>query len=291
MAKYKVKGGQNLYDIALHLYGTIEGLFDLLISNPNISMNEDLMAGMELEYHDTFIINPSIVNQFNDQNIVPINGERSVYYKPINAPLKIYIKVPSDLDTFIFSVSGEGIMLIDWGDNTKVEEILLSHKQRLVEHYFDNKTDARRIHIYGEFEIMRFDTTQMEGEMYLTQPLTVDEYISQSNDNSLDGLFLFKDTYALDLQRMLIKDLSPIYDMKLSQLNLTGVKFQSVDVLDDYLENLVTNHQNRRACEVWIDTQPTERGMQAIETIINEPQWNTPETWVFHINDTIYTAE
>lgn len=291
MAKYKVKGGQNLFDIALHLYGTIEGLFDLLISNPSISMNEDLQAGMELEYHDTFIINPGIVNQFNEQNIVPINGERDVYFKVIDAPLKIYIKVPSELDSFMFSISGEGDILIDWGDNSKVEVVSLSHTQRLVEHYFDNKVDTRRIRIYGNFDVMCLDTTHMEGEMYLTQPLVVDEYISRSNDNSLDGLFLFKDTYAVDLQRMLIKDLSPIYDMKLSQLNLTGVKFQSVDVLDDYLENLVSNHQNRRACEVWLDTQPTERGMQAIETIINEPQWNTPEAWVFHINDTIYTAE
>lgn len=291
MAKYKVKGSQNLYDIALHLYGTVEGLFDLLISNPNLNMNTELIAGMELEYHDTFIINPSIVNQLNDNNIVPVNSERQVYFKHPDAPLRVIIKTPAELDSFMFSISGEGEMIIDWGDNSLLEIVSLTHSQQIIEHYFDNQVDVRRIRIYGEFDIMRLDTTNMEGEMYLTQPLTVDEYISQSNDNYLEGLFLFKGTYLVDLQRMLVLDLKPIYDMELSQLNLLGVKFQTVDVLDDYLENLVSNHQNRRACEVWLDTEPTERGMQAIATIIGEPEWNEPNKWVFHINNNIYTAE
>ena len=113
MAKYKVKGSQNLYDIALHLYGTVEGLFDLLISNPNLNMNTELIAGMELEYHDTFIINPSIVNQLNDNNIVPVNSERQVYFKHPDAPLRMIVKTPAELDSFMFSVSGEGQMIID----------------------------------------------------------------------------------------------------------------------------------------------------------------------------------
>lgn len=290
MAKYIVKGGQNLYDIALHLYGTVEGLFDLLISNPDINMQSELAAGMELEYHDTFIINPSIVNQFNDNDMIPINGERKVYFKRTDKPLRAIIKVAAELDLLMFSISGEGDMIVDWGDNSELETIPLTHTQHLVEHYFDNNVDVRRVRIYGEFEVMQLNATNMEGELYLTQPLTVDEFISQSNDNSLEGLFLFKGTYLVDLQRMLIKDLSPIYDMELSQLNLLGAKFQGLDVLDDYLENLVTNHQNRRACEVWLDTEPGDRGLKAIDTLLNDPEKNEPDKWIFHINEYTYTA-
>ena len=57
MAIYKVKPAQNLYDVALHLYGSIEGLFDLLITNEWLSMTTELQPGMELEYHDYFVIN------------------------------------------------------------------------------------------------------------------------------------------------------------------------------------------------------------------------------------------
>lgn len=291
MATYKVKGGQNLYDIALHLYGTIEGLFDILISNPDINMNTDLEAGMELEYHDDFIINPSIVNQFNDEGIIPINGKRSVYFKETDAKLRAIIKTPADLDVALFSISGEGTMIIDWGDNSPLDIIELTHTQRLIEHHFDNLVDMRRIRWYGDFTILQLDTTHLEGEMYLTAPMLVDEYVSKSNDNTLAGLFLFEGTYKLDLQKMLITDLQPIYSMSLSSLNLLGVRFLNVDILDDYLVNIVANYQNRRACEVFLDTEPTERGMAAIKTIIGEPEWNTPTKWVFHINNNTYTAE
>lgn len=291
MATYKVKGGQNLYDVALHLYGTIEGLFDILISNPEVNMTTDLEAGMELEYHDDFIINPNIVNQFNDEGIIPINGKRNVYFKETDAKLRAIIKAPADLDVFLFSISGEGTLIVDWGDNSDLEAIELTHTQRLIEHHFDNLVDMRRIRWYGDFSILQLDTTHLEGEMYLTAPMVVDEYVSKSNDNTLAGLFLFEGTYKLDLQKMLITDLQPIYAMSLSSLNLLGVRFLNIDILDDYLVNIVENHQNRRACEVFLDTEPTERGMKAIETIIGEPEWNTPTKWIFHINNKTYTAE
>ena len=33
MLQYKVRSGQNIYDVALTLYGSVEGIFDLLVSN------------------------------------------------------------------------------------------------------------------------------------------------------------------------------------------------------------------------------------------------------------------
>ena len=37
MGKYRVVAGQNIYDVALYLYGSIEGVVDLLINNPDLS--------------------------------------------------------------------------------------------------------------------------------------------------------------------------------------------------------------------------------------------------------------
>ena len=42
MAQYKVRNGQNIYDVALTLYGSIEGIFDLLISNEWLNMETQL---------------------------------------------------------------------------------------------------------------------------------------------------------------------------------------------------------------------------------------------------------
>lgn len=290
MPKYKVKGGQTLFDIALHLYGTIEGLFDLLISNPELNMTVNLVAGQELEYHTEFVINQGIVDKFAEDNMTIINSERHVYFKPITEDLVAIIKSPQDLDMEEFVISGEGVMMVDWGDNTDIESISLSHTPVLLSHYFDNAVDERRIRIYGDFAIQHLDLSRLKGDIFLTKSLVVDEFVCQSNDNTLQSLFLFEGTYSVNLEKMIIPDLSPIYDMSLMTLDLRGARFQEPSVLNDYLVYLRDNHGTRRACTVYLDTEPSEEGLQAINDIISEPEWNTPDKWEFHVNDTIYTA-
>ena len=38
MGSYRVVTGQNIYDVALHLYGSVEGIVDLLVNNPALSL-------------------------------------------------------------------------------------------------------------------------------------------------------------------------------------------------------------------------------------------------------------
>ena len=97
MATYKVKLNQNILDIALELYGTIEGVFDLLITNTGLSMNTDLKTGQELEYHEDFILNESVVTGLSDDSIVPANGERHVYYKRPEEDLLVVCDVSETL--------------------------------------------------------------------------------------------------------------------------------------------------------------------------------------------------
>ena len=61
MGNYRVITGQNIYDVALHLYGSIEGIVDLLINNPGLSLETELRTGQELTYTDGFIINADVV--------------------------------------------------------------------------------------------------------------------------------------------------------------------------------------------------------------------------------------
>lgn len=48
MGKYIVIQGQNIYDVALHIYGSIEGVTDLMVNNENLSFATELKAGDEL---------------------------------------------------------------------------------------------------------------------------------------------------------------------------------------------------------------------------------------------------
>lgn len=45
MAQYKVRSGQNIYDVALTLYGSVEGIFDLLASNSWLNMETSFLMG------------------------------------------------------------------------------------------------------------------------------------------------------------------------------------------------------------------------------------------------------
>lgn len=80
MKKYTVKSGQNLFDVALAIYGSIEGVFDLLVSNPDIngqalSFDVILQPGTILEYNEEYTINSDIRDWLSINKIKVANGE------------------------------------------------------------------------------------------------------------------------------------------------------------------------------------------------------------------------
>lgn len=293
MAVYIVKPNQNLFDVALHLYGSIEGLFDLLISNPDLNMTSELKYGQELTYHDEFVLNESIVNEFKNQNIVPSSGARKVYFKSPDEDLIFLIGVNADMAFTAFKVAGSGIMVIDWGDNSELEHITLTMELRSIEHYFDNDTEKRRIRIYGNTDTLKltqFDTTGLGGALLLCKPIVVDEYVCTNRGYSLIGLSMFEGTYKLNLRSATIDNLLPIGDMHLQELDLTDVRFMHDNIVDDYLEYIVTHYADRRPCTVYLTTEPSAIGYAAIDTILNEPEWNVSDTWKFYINNQLYQS-
>ncbi len=291
MATYIVKPNQNLFDVALHLYGSIEGLFDLLISNPDLNMTSELTYGQKLEYHEEFILNPSIVSKFKNQNITPSAGARKVYFKRPVEDLIIIVGVNADLMFTSFRAAGEGTMIIDWGDNSELEHVPLSFNIQTVEHYFDSEVEQRRIRIYGDSQTLKFtqlDTTGLGGALVLCKPIIVDEYTCINRGFSLIGLSLLEGTYKVNLCQCNVANLLPIGDMNLQELDLTDVYYLNDDVLDNYLEYIVTHYEDRCPCTVYLTTEPSERGYAAIDTILNESEWNVSDTWKFYINNNLY---
>ena len=82
MATYIVKNGENLYDIALKLFGSVEGVFNLLVCNQDaiketgLSLEKTIKAGTELTYTDS-IINKDVADAIEDDNIRVKNGEHT----------------------------------------------------------------------------------------------------------------------------------------------------------------------------------------------------------------------
>lgn len=307
MQVYKVQNNQNIFDVAIAVYGSIEGIFDLFVNNPELSFDSTLYGGQELYWDEDFVIFDTIVNSLNSEKIIPVNGERHVYYKETDQPLKCIIKVNETESNITLILAGEGNIVVDWGDNSDLETIPLQPTSQNYKHYFDNISDSRTIKLYGDFNIKAWNLSPINGLVLPTQPLIVNEIEMSKNKAYLQGLFLFNETYSVKMNNIAISDLMPIQDMSLSYLELRQIDYTSNNILDAYLKYVAQHNNERRNCTVVLDVMPSgvyqepkkdsngnyniTSGMEAIYVITHEHAWNEAGPWVFNICGNIYQYE
>lgn len=309
MGKYIVTNGQNIYDVALHVYGSIEGIVDLLMNNTGLSLSDDLQTGDELIYTDDFIINADVVAYNSLHGIVPSNGERLVYPKYFTLPLTVTFRLLPTLTSVGFTASGSGKIEIDWGDNSPVETITLSRRAFTYTHIFNNEiADTRVIRWYTDASFVLADWSNLQASsIRLLRPFRVEEFVLRDRAIPIDFFCLTEGMYEADLHGLTASDLSPLISCRdLMRLNLTDAKLK-LSVVDNYLLQLVTVYGLRRNCEVTLSVRPggeyrePERdengryrvryGMEAIWVIVHEPAWNEGGAWRFVIENELYTAK
>ncbi len=180
MNKYTVKSGQNLYDIALTLYGSIEGIFDLLVSNPSISFNTTFSKGMELNYHEDFVVNQDVVNWFDTNSINIKNGECQTKIIDVRSEIinwidnnnkELFNQYSNSVLTLVKTDDTESIQTYDWDkedtptiisdtqDNTTISSIAGS---QLIPFTPQNKWDIQNVDIDVSLErknILQFAET------------------------------------------------------------------------------------------------------------------------------------
>lgn len=93
MGKYVVRSGQNLFDVSLSIYGSVEGVFDLLVCNESQSLSFDtqLYQGQILEHSDNYLIFKNVRDWFSDNNVKVANGEHIHEYVDIKDFILDYI--------------------------------------------------------------------------------------------------------------------------------------------------------------------------------------------------------
>lgn len=310
MGSYRITAGQNLYDIALHLYGSIEGVVDLLINNPGLSFSTTLSAGQELVYTDDFVIRADVVAYNELHGIVPANGERHVYPKAFSRPLAAVITLDAEAVTVQCSLSGSGTVEIDWGDNSDTETVSLADRPRHFTHTFDNKVRERRtVRWFTDARFKTIDWSALKPRsLVLSRTLPVEELTLAGATLSLEALRLLSGTYLLNLPGLSASDLTPLAENReLMTLDLSAARLKPT-VIDTYLTTLAEHYGDRRNCTVILPVAPTgvyrepERdaesgryrvtsGMEAVWVILHEEAWNEGGAWKFIINDITYTVE
>lgn len=78
MKQYVVKSGQNIYDVSMTLFGSLEGIADLMVNNDSLTLESQLTTGQVLNYDEDFVIDKDLVQWFKDNNIIVKNGNGGI---------------------------------------------------------------------------------------------------------------------------------------------------------------------------------------------------------------------
>lgn len=221
MLQYKVRSGQNIYDIALTLYGSVEGIFDLLASNKWLNMETTLSYGMVLNYHENFTVNNNIAIWLNNNNILVKNGEhihkhldveslikqhiqsahfdqylllsnmssdeQNIYWTSLCQP-KMIIHQHEQISTIIVSLKQDTHLIVDWGDYSD-PQIIEGEEEKELEHCY--KGDGTHIiTFYGDFEFLKLDFRELNGIYYPLGVIYADEFYSEVKIDSLNKLII-----------------------------------------------------------------------------------------------------
>lgn len=221
MAQYKVRSGQNIYDVALSLYGSVEGIFDLLASNKWLNMETPLSYGMILNYHEEFVINQSISIWLKDNKVLVKNGEHIFYHLDVEKLIKNHIEtthpalynsvlqMSSDeqniywetlysprmvihhfgqVSNMVVCLKSDTHFIVDWGDYT-APIIVEGTKEQEVEHCYKG-VGKHVITLYGDFEFFKLDFRELNGIYYPLSVIYADEFLSVLDNQDINKLII-----------------------------------------------------------------------------------------------------
>ena len=306
MGKYVVTTGQNLYDVALHLTGSIEGIVDLLICNPTLSLEDTLQSGDELIYTDNFVINADVTAYYRQMGITPCGGERHVYSKYPTGSVRLRYTLNLGQLSTAFALSGRGTIEVDWGDNSALEVAMLNADVCVLSHRFDNTIATRRqVRLYGDVELQSLDLSLSgTGQVRLPQPLACERFTLCGGFLNPDFMPLLAGVFRVDLRNASLGTLRPLAECRdVMSADLSGADV-SRSVVDEYLIALMKDHYGRRPCELWLPLMPSgvyaepardnhgnyilNTGMEAVWLLTREESWNEGGHWVIHAGETTY---
>lgn len=221
MAQYIVRSGQNIYDVALALYGSVEGIFDLLVSNSWLNMTTQLTYGMVLSYNKQFVINKDITIWLKDNDILVRNGEHICSSEDIEHRIKEHIQTyhtelynsihemsPDEQNMFwetlytprmVINHQGQVTsinlrlkenkhLIVDWGDYSPVE-IIETVEEQEIEHCYKGSS-THKITLYGDFEFDLLDFSNLNGIYYPLGTIYADKFISNLNIKDLNTMII-----------------------------------------------------------------------------------------------------
>lgn len=279
--QYVVAGGQNIMDVVLATYGSLDGLTDFLMHNPDIDLNSNLEGGQVVLYEQANVINEVTINYFSNNNVYPLNSERNVYYKESSLPLVAYILIPPSVVYVGCSIWCDGRFEIDWGDDTDIESftgnVNISHSNN------SNINDNRIIRLYSadNFNKISFNNIPIVDVFIFESRVIYQFDIVRSRELcSIGYCKLIKNLRDINMSGSKIADILYLIGCEsIRSLNLNGCGIQKSD-LDSYFIGLVKNYQSRVIANVDVRNNGGISGIYQSPSNLSDPKSGLEAVWV-----------
>ena len=299
--KYTVQYGQNIFDVCLAIYGSIEGLLDLMVCNPELSVDTELNYGDILLYSPYYTEDDSVLSTYKEENTIPANGTSHIYFKPTKSIVMFFV-FPAEEYLASMKLSGSGEITIDWGDDSDLEPVVLtSEVTEIVHAYPQNDSKAHIARFYGsDVTLYSLNANGLKMDaMHVINKVRIDNlFLSECGKLNLSFLKLVNRTLNLDFSGSKVSGLEGLISCKTAyNISLADCGL-STEEIDAYLIGLVKNYDERLACTVNLigndkpsgtyqepeDLLNPQSGLEAIYVIVNyHKEYNG--TWAFIIDD------
>lgn len=221
MKQYTVRSGQNIYDVAMTLYGSVEGIFDLLISNEWLNMETELSYGMVLNYHEELVINNDVAIWLKDNGVLVKNGEhiynyldievfirqhfqsyhpelieslklmspdeQNMFWETLHTP-RMIVQQQGQTSAIRIRMKPEKHLVLDWGDYTP-PQIIEGEEEQEIEHCYKG-AGKHAIILYGDFEFALLDFSNLNGVYYPLGTIYADEFVPALKIEELNKLII-----------------------------------------------------------------------------------------------------
>ena len=119
---YTTSPNQSIYDVAMDVHGSIDGVSDLLINNSGLDVNVVFEGGEEVIFTSAITLDSGVTSGFDVHNIIPTTSPHK-HYKHIDGGGKDILMdiYTSATEPEFEMVKDGGVVYIDWGDDSELE--------------------------------------------------------------------------------------------------------------------------------------------------------------------------
>ena len=305
MSTYISQPNQSIFDIAVAVHGSIDGIADILINNTDINMVDEIKSGTEILFTSIITLDKPTVDFLDNRDIIPSNKGIDILFKEHPKPVLADIFY-SQYDSEFIIKKTSGNIYVDWGDNSEIE--YFSSSDNIMYHQFDiSRVDINEksvIRIFADSSENIGDLTVLSpyiNKIIMYRPIAMNSYIDASEIENPTFLLLAKGIKKIHINNSTSLDFGFLGTIETLKELEVKTKNTTSEAIDKLFISIVNNYGSRLPASIKTKVSPNgvykkpkdasspQTGMEAVWILINSELWNTEtHRWKIEIDGIEY---